>query len=79
MSFWAGPSATNPEVAARRRGNAGERDLVLRKGSTTSAVLEAVVCHKPITWESPRQELKMHFQKLPGYDTCRVFFHLTYA
>jgi hypothetical protein len=61
------------------KGNAGERDLVLRKGSTTLAVLEAVVCDKPITWEWSRQELKMHFQKLLGYDTCRVFFHLTYA
>lgn len=61
------------------KGNAGERDLVLRKGSTALAVLEAVVCDKPITWEWSRSELKMHFQKLLGYDTCRLFFHLTYA
>jgi len=61
------------------KGNPGERDLVLRKGSTTLAVLEAVVCNKPITWEWSRNELKMHFQKLLGYDICRLFFHLTYA
>lgn len=61
------------------KGNAGERDLVLRKGSATLTVLEAVVCDKPLTQEWSRQELKMHFQKLLGYDTCRLFFHLTYA
>jgi hypothetical protein len=61
------------------KGNAGERDLVLRKGSTTLAVLEAVVCDKPLTQEWSRKELKTHFQKLLGYDTCRLFFHLTYA
>jgi hypothetical protein len=61
------------------KGNAGERDLVLRKGSTTLAVLEAVVCDKPLTQEWSRKELKMHFQKVLGYDTCRLFFHLTYA
>lgn len=61
------------------KGNAGERDLVLRKGSTILAVVEAVVCDKPLTQEWSRKELKMHFQKLLGYDTCRLFFHLTYA
>ena len=61
------------------KGNAGERDLVLRKGSSTLAVLEAVVCSRPITQAWARDELTMHFQKLLGYDTCRLFFHVTYA
>jgi len=43
------------------------------------AVLEAVVCDRPLTQEWARKELTMHFQKLLGYDTCRLFFHLTYA
>lgn len=61
------------------KGNAGERDLVLRKGSSTLAVLEAVVCSRPVTQAWARDELTMHFQKLLGYDTCRLFFHVTYA
>ncbi len=61
------------------KGNAGERDLVLRKGSSTLAVLEAVVCTRPVTQAWARDELTMHFQKLLGYDTCRLFFHVTYA
>jgi hypothetical protein len=61
------------------KGNAGERDLVLRKGSSTLAVLEAVVCSRPITQAWARDELTTHFQKPLGYDTCRLFFHVTYA
>jgi tetratricopeptide (TPR) repeat protein len=62
------------------RGNAGERDLVLTKGSaTTLAIVEAVVCHRPATHEWARKELTSHFQKLPAYSNCRLFFHLTYS
>jgi hypothetical protein len=61
------------------RGNPGERDLVLRKDGAILAVLEAVVCNRPATHEWTKKELASHFQKLLGYSTCRLFFHITYS
>jgi hypothetical protein len=61
------------------KGNQGRRDLVLQKGTTTLAVVEAVICNRPVTQEWSRGELTSHFQKLVAYSTCRLFFHLTYA
>jgi len=61
------------------KGNPGERDLVLRKDDIVLAVLEAVVCDRPITHEWAKSELASHFQKLLGYATCRLFFHITYS
>ncbi len=59
--------------------NPGERDLKLSKGTTTLAVMEAVICNRPVTQEWARGELTSHFQKLFAYATCALFFHLTYA
>ena len=59
--------------------NPGERDVLLQKNSTTLAVIEAVVCHRPVTHEWTRLGLTSHFQKLLAYSTCSLFFHLTYA
>jgi len=60
-------------------GNPGERDLLLQKDGATVAVIEAVVCDRPITHEYSRKELTSHFQKLFAYAQCALFFHLTYA
>ena len=61
------------------KNNPGERDLTLKKGTTTLSVVEAVVCHRPVTQEWARSELNSHLQKLLAYATCALFFHLTYA
>lgn len=61
------------------KGNQGRRDLVLQKGSSTLAVIEAVICNRPVTHEWSRGELTSHFQKLLAYAPCRLFFHLTYS
>jgi hypothetical protein len=61
------------------KGNPGERDLQLQKNSTTLSVIEAVVCKRPITQNAMCDELTRHFQKLFGYSTCTLFFHLTYS
>lgn len=61
------------------KGNPGERDLLLMRGATTLAVIEAVICDKPLTQNSMRANLESHFQKLFGYADCRLYFHLTYA
>jgi hypothetical protein len=61
------------------KGNPGERDLVIQKNGTTLAVVEAIVCRNPTTHKSTRDDLTSHFQKLFGYSTCTLFFHLTYA
>lgn len=61
------------------KGNPGKRDLVLKKGTVTLAVLEAVACDRPITHQWTLDELKSHFQKLFSYSNCRLFFHLTYS
>lgn len=59
--------------------NAGERDLLLTWGSSVLAVIEAVVCDRPLTHDAMKADLESHFQKLLGYSNPRVFFHLTYA
>jgi hypothetical protein len=61
------------------KGNPGERDLVLKWGNTTLAVIEAVVCDQPLSHDSMRADLESHFQKLLSYGNPTLFFHLTYA
>jgi hypothetical protein len=61
------------------KGNPGERDLVIGNGTSTLAVIEAVVCDRPVTQEWTRENLTNHFQKLIGYSTCGLFYHVTYA
>jgi hypothetical protein len=59
--------------------NPGEPDLLLKYGSTTLAVMEAVVCNRPVNQEWTRKELASHFQKLLAYSTCHLFFYVIYA
>ena len=59
--------------------NPGRRDLVIRKDGAEIGVIEAVICDRPVTHEWTRKELTSHFQKLLGYSTCQLFFHVTYA
>jgi hypothetical protein len=61
------------------KGNAGKRDLVIQSNGWTLAVIEAVVCRNPITYESVKDNLTRHFQKLLGYSPGGLFFHLTYS
>lgn len=61
------------------KGNPGERDLLLKWGSSILALIEAVVCDKPLSHNSMRANLKSHFQKLFAYGNARLLFHLTYA
>ena len=59
--------------------NAGERDLLVTWGSSVLALIEAVICDKPLTQDAMKADLESHFQKLLGYGNPRIFFHLTYA
>jgi hypothetical protein len=61
------------------KGNAGERDLLITWGSSVLALIEAVICDRPLTQDLMNADLESHFQKLLGYGIPRVFFHLTYA
>lgn len=61
------------------KGNAGERDLLIKKDTSELVALEAVVCDRPPGTQWTKAELRSHFQKLLGYSTCKLFFHLTYA
>lgn len=63
-----------PRGGFSQTGGVGERDIVISKGSATLAVLEALVVDYVETGN-----LNSHFTKLLGYDTCRFFFHITYA
>ena len=58
------------------RGNPGERDIVLRSGATTVAVLEAVICR---SGAANRTNIKRHFARLMAYGTCDVFFLVVYS
>lgn len=57
-----------------RTGGVGERDILVSKGTLTLAVAEALLVDSVET-----VNLTSHFQKLLGYDTCRIFFHITYV
>lgn len=57
------------------KGNPGERDLLILRDSYILAVIEAVVCNPSVNWSN----LRSHFQKMLGYSTCSLFFHLTYS
>jgi hypothetical protein len=70
---WSVPDQSKGGFTAK--GNPGERDLLVQKDTATLAVLEAVVCNESLA----KQNLTSHFQKVVGYSTCRLFFHLTYA
>lgn len=61
------------------KGNAGERDLLVSWGSSVLALIEAVICSRPLTQDAMKADLESHFQKLLGYGSPRIFFHLTYA
>jgi hypothetical protein len=61
------------------RGNAGKRDLVIEQNTSTLAVIEAIVCRRPVTYESMQGDLTSHFQKLLGYSLCPMFVNLTYS
>ena len=63
-----------PRGGFSQKGGVGERDLVISKGSATLAVIEALIADTVATGN-----LTSHFMKLLGYDTCRFFFHITYA
>jgi hypothetical protein len=57
-----------------KTGGVGERDIVVSKGTVALAVIEALIVDSV-----ERTNLTSHFKKLLGYDTCRIFFHVTYA
>ena len=58
-----------------KKGNPGERDLLIKKDSTTLAVIEAMVCKRG----SEPKKLQEHFQRLFSYSDCALFFHLVYS
>jgi tetratricopeptide (TPR) repeat protein len=74
---WSVPDQSKGGYSAK--GNPGERDLVLRKDGCVIAVIEAVVCGSNPAAAAMNAKLTSHFQKLFGYDQCRVFFHLVYS
>lgn len=61
------------------KGNPGERDLLVKWGHSTLSVIEALICDRSISQDSMKANLESHFQKLLGYSTTQIFFHLTYA
>lgn len=63
-----------PRGGHSRTGGVGERDLLISKGAATLAIIEALVVDSVNT-----TTLTSHFTKLLSYDTCRFFFHITYA
>ena len=60
-------------------GNPGKRDLIIQCHGWTLAVIEAVICRDPIDYQSVKNDLTSHFQRLLGYFPGSLFFHLTYS
>ena len=52
---------------------------MLRKDGYVITVIEAVVCDSNPATETTKRDLTSHFQKLLGYEQCRVFFHVVYS
>lgn len=61
------------------KGNPGEPDILILKGSSTLAAIEAVVSKSPAHTQTERGSLHDHFLKLLGYTTATLYFHITYA
>jgi hypothetical protein len=59
-------------------GNPGERDLSIRKDTGILALIEAVMTRLRTTNQFTLGELTSHFQKLFQYETCPIYFHVTY-
>jgi hypothetical protein len=74
---WSAPDQSKGGFTAR--GNPGERDLMIMRDSTILAIIEAVICRRPIEWQTVQQNLREHFQRLLDYGTCRLFFYLAYV
>jgi hypothetical protein len=74
---WSAPDQSKGGVTPK--GNPGERDLMILRGTTILTVIEAVICRKPIVWQTVQDNLRKHFRKLLAYGTCRLFFHITYV
>jgi hypothetical protein len=60
-------------------GTVARRDIVIKSGIPTFAVVEGLVVDRPITTEWTKGNLRQHFAKVVSYETCRVFFVVTYA
>ena len=56
-------------------GNPGERDLLVKRGAATIAVIEAIV-YESTTY---KKNLGDHLKRLFGYSTCSLFCYLAYA
>ncbi len=71
--------AEQPPGGYSPRGNPGKRDLAIQCNGWTLAVIEALVCRNPVTYQSVKDDLTSHFQRLLGYFPGALFFHLTYS
>lgn len=60
-------------------GREGRRDLALLEDGVAHAVLEAVVCDRPLETKWASGELVSHYLKLFAYAPSRLFFHVVYS
>ena len=59
--------------------NPGERDLVVRRDTAILSVIEAIMVRRPTTHQAVRNDLTLHLKKLFAYESCKVYFHVSYA
>jgi hypothetical protein len=59
--------------------NPGERDLVVKRDTAILSVIEAIMVRNPTTHQAVRNDLTLHFKKLFGYESCKVYFHVSYV
>jgi hypothetical protein len=71
--------AEQPPGGFSPRGNPGKRDLTIQCNGWTLAVIEALLCRDSVTYQSMKDSLTSHFQRLLGYFPGALFFHLTYS
>ena len=58
-------------------GNPGERDVVLRLGATTIAIIEGIKCRD--RQSAGRANIVSHFRRLLAYGICHLFFLVVYS
>jgi tetratricopeptide (TPR) repeat protein len=59
--------------------NPGERDLVVKRDTAILSVIEAIMVRNPTTHQAVQNDLTLHFKKLFAYESCKVYFHISYV
>ena len=79
FGFCDGPWRSNLRAAIHPEEIQASAILPFSVTAGTLAVIEALLCRNPVTYQSVKDDLTGHFQRLLGYFPGALFFHFTYS